>query len=438
MPLPDPEIVVLGGGPAGSSAALRLAVDGARVTIVSPPRVPATRLESLPVGGQALCDLPGLRRALDTSAVAVVARRELLWRERPETLEVTRDAPFLIDRARFDRACLAEAIRAGARLETSRARRDGPEIVLEDGRRWHPVAILDARGRRGLRARAPGLPQMVALPFRASDPSGVMRIAAVPDGWLWCAAGPQDRAEGALFCRAERVAGLDATERAALVTEALRSVGLLGAASGTPSAASLDWAETAMPEARVIRIGDRALARDPIAAHGLVHALRSAAQGSAAALTLLEGGNADAVREFVESRHRADVLAAKAVTEAAYASQARIGTGFWSDIARDPRPETASPPQDIDVTRRYALAAPLSRGAALIEGRIRWSPVIEFPASARRATHVGALRAETLTRLIGPPAPLGALLERLETQVPPTVARTIVRELLDGGALSPV
>jgi len=79
-----------------------------------------------------------------------------------------------------------------------------------------------------------------------------------------------------------------------------------------------------------LRIGDAALARDPIGAHGFTHALRSGAQAGAGALDLI-GGDGTSAAAFFEGRHAGSVRAARRSTLGAYQDQTIVSGGFWQD-----------------------------------------------------------------------------------------------------------
>jgi len=185
----------------------------------------------------------------------------------------------------------------------------------------------------------------------------------------------------------------------------------------------------------VLRVGDAALARDPIASHGLVHALRSGAQAAAAAMTLLDpAGEAGAARAFIRDRHRDAARAAREATARSHAGQTRHRTPFWTEAAADTADKPPEAAQWPALSRPLALA-PLRRAAVLEAGRIRWTEAIWLPRSGLAASRFGPVTAARLAGLLAQPAPIATLSSRLEQALEPALAQGILRQLLDEGAL---
>ena len=134
------DVLVIGAGPAGASAALAAARAGAHVTVVDRRRTIGTPVQCAEY-------IPALLlREVPACAPAVVQRvgvmRTFVRGERAVDL----DAPgCTVDRDRFDRLLAAEAERAGAQLLTATAalRCDGDAVVLK--RRGGEPFVLRAR-----------------------------------------------------------------------------------------------------------------------------------------------------------------------------------------------------------------------------------------------------------------------------------------------------
>ncbi|WP_138467272.1 FAD-dependent monooxygenase [Poseidonocella sp. HB161398] len=430
------DILVAGAGPAGSLAALLLARQGARVVLADPGRPVAPRCESLAPAARALMAGLGLEPVLAAARLGQPAAMALSWRAVPEHRRFGAEAPWLLSRPLLHAGLRAAALAAGAvaletritRLETGRAR-------TADGGMLEPAVILDARGRAagGLRPLAPA---RAALPFAGSAPEGAasMGIAALEDGWIWWAEARGQR-QGIRVAAPATLSGMDGTARQDWL-QAAHAPGLpdLSACSaGRPVPAGLAAAPETQPAPGVIRLGDAALARDPVAAQGLLHALRSASQAAAAAATLLwHPGEAGAAEAFLRLRHQADCEAAIAATAAAQAGQARHATPFWRGTA--PAPEApAAPPRDAALR----LAARPARVPLLAEGHIRWTRGLELDATGQPLARVGPYPAAALLAALAAPGTAPELAARLARLGPATAAGPVIAELLRIGALVP-
>lgn len=444
MDTPDVDAVVAGAGPAGVAAALCLLAEGLRVVVADPELPPAPRIESLPANGIALAESLGLAPALSRAGLGRAAVMRLCWRARPETRDFGDDGPLLLDRVPFHaalRGLLPRCVLRTGRVTRLAARGDGVDLCL-GGAPLSARVVIDARGRAGLRSARRAERPLAALGFsgrsEAADDRPFMLLESLAEGWLWACLLPGGRLSGSVFLPAASLAGRDTRSRAALLTRLLEGSGL-----GVPPVLSAGQAADAMlrvandpfASPRVIRIGDAALARDPVASHGLVHALRSGAQAAAAAATLLDpGGDAEAARSFLRDRHREAASAAELATARSLAEQARHHTAFWEKAAATP-PAPSAAVQWPALSRPLALA-PLRRAAVLERGRIRWDEAVWLARSGQAASRFGNVTARRLAGLLSPPAPIALLSARLEQVLEPALAQGILRQLLDEGALS--
>jgi geranylgeranyl reductase family protein len=195
------DVAVIGAGPAGSTAALRLARAGARVLVVDKARFPRDK----PCGGgityRAVRELP-----VDVSPVVedTVDRFEVRLRY-GRTIERTSSEPLCLmtQRRRLDgflaRACAREGadFREGVRVSDIAADGDGVSLTV-DGAPVKARALLGADGVNGTVARSTGLEQRhrigVALEGNLSYDrvardryAGrlVLELGNVPGGYGW-------------------------------------------------------------------------------------------------------------------------------------------------------------------------------------------------------------------------------------------------------------
>ena len=443
MDRPDTDVVVLGAGPAGIAAATCLLAQGLGVLVIDPALPPAPRTESLPTNGIALAQSLGLGQALAHAGCGRAAAMRLCWRGQPEVRDFAGDGPLLLDRVVLhDALCglLPPGVLRRGRVSRLAETAGGVRLRLREAS-LSARLVIDARGRAGLREPGPAANPLAALTFSgladapAAAPS--MLLQSLAEGWLWACLLPGGRLSGSVFLPAASLAGRDARGRAGLLARLLAGsdLGALRDLSAGPvAAAALQVAEDPFASPNVIRTGDAALARDPIASHGLVHALRSGAQAAAAAATLLDPqGEADAARSFIHERHRWAARSAAEATARAHAEQARHRTAFWEAAVMTP----ASPPASVPwpaLSRPLALS-PLSRAALLEGGRIRWEEALWLPRSGQAASRFGQVTAGRLAQLMAPPAPIAQLSARLAGEFGPGLAQGILQQLLDEGAL---
>lgn len=329
-------IVVVGGGPAGAAVAIGLRRAGEAVMLIAEPRRFAA-VEG--VSGRVIDGLraAGFERALD--CFAPPSPRCVTWNGVTSQANTER----LVDRQRFDEALLADVAAHGvqrvhgrvvaisstpARHEIAVERRGAREVLEAD-------FLVEARGRA---APGQGLPRVrgvetVSLLQYWRGPAGPARSAvqSCPDGWAWMAALEDGRRylqltldvatttlppkrELAGFCRAR----LAAVEAARPFMHDAEPVGEPHARTSTPvlheAVVGDDW----------IRVGDAAMAVDPLSGNGIFQALSSALQAPAVIGTLL---HAPARAALAQRFHRQRI-------EALFYRFARIGRDFYAQESR--------------------------------------------------------------------------------------------------------
>src|SRR5260221_4516605 len=205
----NPDMLVIGGGPAGTSAAITCARPVLPVVLIEAAAFPRDR------PGEALH--PGVEPLLERLGVAEKVRRagflrhEGIWVERPGVVEFQRygageEGPWLgfqAWRAEFDALLLAEAQSAGVIVyQPHRALR-----LLCQGERVTGASTSAGLFRAAFTVDASGcsawLVRQLALPLRrrsrrlialygymrgdCPDRDSAPHFAALPDGWLWTA-----------------------------------------------------------------------------------------------------------------------------------------------------------------------------------------------------------------------------------------------------------
>lgn len=371
-------IVVLGGGPAGSIAALALHRLGFAVTVVAAPRRPA--VEGLSERVLEALRRAGCARALD--AVGPPVPRRSSWGG--QTTVINRE--WVVERDRLDAGLLEDLRQAGVSVIEGTATAAEPvaagwQITVRG--RLDPLAadfLVEARGRRAPHRTSSVTrgPAALAVARRFSVPvrAPFTAIAACRDGWAWF--GDAGRGWAVLQCVFDTETlgsepGLDALHTA-LVSNLPEAAAWLG-----PNAVPLDGVtgrdagatlQDEIITARMLRVGDAAFAIDPLSGHGMFEAAGGAMAAAPVINTLLRRPeDAALAMEFYETRARGAFLRHARVGRELYALETRWPTApFWAARQVWPDAEPSHP----------------EPGAARLENR----PVVENGMVVRRAVVV--------------------------------------------------
>jgi flavin-dependent dehydrogenase len=271
------EILVAGGGPAGCVAALGLAQAGFAVALVTVPRRPAV-VEGLSARVVRFLDQPGYQHT--RAALGPSVRREASWNGRTTSANLE----WVVERAAFDRALLEDLRAAGIPAASAPLRGlryfDGEWRAEAGGKAYRAGFLVEARGRRAPGRRRHG-PPAIALAQSWSGLAGGPRSAVAPfeGGFAWFGTAGEGRGSLQLV--------VAPPGRAAAVPPV--RAWLEGGNPCSPVAirhAGTSRAQAPLEPAR-IRIGDAALALDPLSGHGVFEAIASATAAVPVVTTLL-------------------------------------------------------------------------------------------------------------------------------------------------------
>ena len=297
MDCPDWDVCIVGGGPAGATAAFRLAVWGHRVCVVEQAQYPRPHVgESLSPGALPLLKSLGLADIAARAGQPAPDETLICWAHpQVEPVSRARAASFLVDRARFDALLLQAAELAGAKIfQPARA---VPEPCSSG---WRiraagstPVTftaglLIDAAGRRGCipGRRVPFSPPMRALwsrlPGRDGEP---VRLEAIPSGWIWSAPIGSDAISLLFFSSGPgfRRTGLSCED---FLRKTLAGTQLFAGWAQAPllgpiaqlDATCIHAAEPAGPS--YLKIGEASFSLDPLSSTGVEKAIQTAMIGA--------------------------------------------------------------------------------------------------------------------------------------------------------------
>jgi flavin-dependent dehydrogenase len=352
------DIAILGAGPAGCCAALRLLTLGYQVVLIERRVFPRSQIgESLSPGIWDILDYLGASSALAESPLLGDLPTRVIW-DHPESLLIgPRGSGGMVNRAEFDGRLLALAQARGARViqpgqvqSTTGLQGAWCLRVLAANQPLQVNArlILDATGRSGQHAphRLPTAPATIAL-WTQIDGRLMPRetcIEATPTGWLWGAPLPNGLYRVMAFLDSASLKGyrpdsLEKLFRLSLTRSQLFAkvasisfVSPVGTCSATPYLDLESW------RPGYIKLGEAAFALDPLSSSGVEKALHLTLQAVVAANTLLQDANLTALaQDFYESR-LLESAATHAVWTRNYYALAWPGAkySFWADRLTKP------------------------------------------------------------------------------------------------------
>lgn len=320
MTRPIVDTVVVGAGPAGSTAALILARGGARVVLIDKARFPRDKACGDLIGPRALALLASLdlalppgRRVGEMIVIGPTGRQVLLPARAGRTYP---NHALAITRLRFDSWLRDAAIAAGAepmtgRVAGIRAEHNGAIVELDDGRHLAAAVVIGADGATSSVGTSAGLVNANEVLWGFAQRGYVGQeidrpIIALWDeapwrgfpgyGWLFPGAAASANVGLGLGMRADRTSASRAVAGFDAFCEHLRGLGLLtSAVEGRRLGGWLKMGMVGTVAARgpIFLVGDAAGLVNPLQGEGIAAAMTSAA---AAAEAILAGPGSAAVR----------------------------------------------------------------------------------------------------------------------------------------------
>ena len=326
-------VVVLGAGPAGAAVALGLRRLGYAVTLVSEWRRFAA-LEGVSIRVLEALRAAGLHQALADATLP--SQRQVNWNGQQHAQNIE----YLLDRPSFDRGLREDLHAAGVVLIEGRVlgvqlSTSGHQVQIEGHEVLTADFLVEARGRqapalgKGLRG-----PETVSLLNRWQGAPGhtASAVESLADGWAWMArradgqcywqwtvdvasAGLPGKAQLLEYCRQRRQESAVAwaffgdDPEVDLQLHARSSTAIL-----SPQVCGENW----------IRVGDAAMAVDPLSGNGIFQSLSSALQAPTVINTLLRKPERAALAQRFHQQR----------VEQLFLRFARIGRDFYADEQR--------------------------------------------------------------------------------------------------------
>lgn len=451
------DVVILGAGPAGSAAAIRLAQLGFDVALVERACFPRPHV--------GICIADETAVLLEFLGVAELFRSSAPWRRALTAVHWGSAGPrfveqrgYHVDRGKLDQLLLDRASAGGVTIYQP-ARAMHPPAAREGGyhcdlsvagvpRRITCAFLMDAAGRRPALpgARTKDGPPLLVLHadwrLRSDAPFDGL-IEAGTDAWIWYAQTAKDRATVSVFVdprRAEFRGGNPLRtkyERLLDQFPVLRS-SLTGERCSEPGACNATSSHAVdVVGPYHIRVGDACMTVDPLSSQGVHLALQSGIQSAVIVNTILRRpAAAELAREFYRARIGERVaLFSRRMREEYARVAARSRHPFWQERADSGLPGVhsvaelrADPLAGAPGLRvRVATEAVMSSGPVIVGDFVEQRGLVQHPDLVQPVAFLAGVHLPTLLQDL--PFAIGDLHRYWGYRVGETKAREIARWL---------
>lgn len=463
------DVCVIGAGPAGCVMAARLAQLGLAVCLVERETFPRRHLgESLSPGVLPLLETIGARGAVEAAGFTRVRRVLSNW-EGPLTERIDPgEQGLLVDRGRFDTLLVERARALGVDLMQPAMLREyahddnGWRLGIQSAESFHDLRVrylVDATGRAAVlagRRRRTG-PRTVALYayWEGRRLPAQPRIGAGASEWYWGVPLPDGLYNTLVFVDGASLGGRTRQAREARFHETVNRSGLMdgcdeprlvGRVLAMDATSYLD--DECVTRAQ-IKIGDSALALDPLSSSGVQKAIQTALSGAIVVNTLLrKPENTDAAVQFyreslsqASNRHRTWAAGHYATVAA------RERSGFWEArslplAAPEPNGSLVGP-EDVSVQIASGAPVQVSPDAVLVDvprlgaDFVALGPALRHPALAEPVAYLGGWELAPLLRGVRPGMTPLQVVQRWAPGVPTESGIAIAGWMLGRGILVP-
>lgn len=431
------EVCVIGGGPAGSTVAKRLALLGHDVCLIESATFPRRHIgESLSPGVVPLLKYLDAMTEMESQNVLIPASTLVKWGDsNPVTARTEQmgSSGFVAERGRFDAVLLGTAQNAGVKvLQPARALAPGrveggwriPIDVKDERRTISSRFLVDATGRRSAlpgTIRRDGVSTLAMYGYwnHTEFTAGAARVEAGDNEWFWGATLPDGTFNAAVFLDPDRIrtgAGPLSQRYLAevyinlLQTSQLLAPCLSGQLLGDVVACDASRRCSVSPAGSdFIRVGEASISLDPLSSQGVQAALASGIQAATVVHTILNHPeNTDLAVQFYTDRQQESVNRDRTVSSGFYREQAaRCPQPFWQKRATEVKPQSSVV---INSLPSATTRVQLSSGVEFVS-----MPVIQenIVCAAKGLRHANLER--PVAWLEG--CPVETLLEPLETEI---------------------
>lgn len=451
---------MIGAGPAGCVFATRMAQLGFSVCLVERARFPRQRLgESLSPGVLPMLASMGSAAVIEAAGFPRVSAVSTNWDGTEAVREDPRAQGMLVDRAVFDAALLARAVASGVRVlqpaqvleHTHTSRGWLVRVESQDGAIELLTGFLaDATGRSarlGGRRRAVG-PRTIAIHayWTGTHLPDRPRIEAGEREWYWGVPIPDGSYNTLVFVdgerfRAEPGGSLDDRLRALLARSAIMRE-VRGARLRAPARAAdaTPYVDEECVSAHHLRLGDAALAIDPLSSSGVQKAIQTALSGAIVANTLLRRPEAGQAAQAFYRNSLADASTRHGAWAASHyaTAAARHHDAFWTARAAaagasdaDARGAPIPDDQPLRLSPHSRFEEVPCLGASYVEMR----SALRHPGLEGPVAYLGGQELALLLRDVRPGMTTRELARTWAGSVPPGTGLSIARWLTSHGVL---
>lgn len=406
----DCDVLIIGAGPAGTSAAIQLAKLGHRLIVVERKDFPRSQVGiCISESTAPLFEVLGLRDCVGSSGFWERNRTAVRWGE--SSTRFVSQPGYHVDRGRLDQLMLSDAKQRGVSVcQAARAIRFSQTLehawrveLDQNGVRREITSrfVIDASGRGAVLpgkriADSPPLLAMHATWSMNKPPAIDGLIESGRNSWLWFARTSQNLGIVTVFCdprTLRRCSRLQSAYERLLEQYDLtrdnhdwRQVSLVRGCDATSSHADQPVSQ------KHLRIGDACLSVDPLSSQGVHLAMLSGIQGALIVNTILDRpNNATLAMQFCQSRTADRILKYTRRTESEY-GRVLQGTSdnFWKQRAGssdDSNQDFLEPRQQarrnsasgtVVVSKQVAIQnAPVIEGDFIVERAVVTHPAMD-------------------------------------------------------------
>ena len=375
------DVVVLGGGPAGTLCAAQLARDGYRVALVDPDKG-LERIEGLAKRAAWLLKQQGFQNSCEVISSALP--RNSQWAGTSSQV----NAEHLVQRPAFDRRLRQDAAQCGVHLIKSRARLQDtvsaavPKVDIDKQKPITACFVIDARGRRANPAKSTFKRPMniaISAPVQGLDFAPGTSVQPLPNGWLWLAKSVKQQSVWAQLMLDGTAERLGKSKLRKLLIAAIKlscprqNFTVSGDICGRAAEFRLN-SETSLIGKNYLAVGDASAAFDPLSGHGMFWAFSSALSAAAIVNTLLKVDspkNRQLCEHFYQQRRQDTFWRQARIGRDFYRLEKQYDSVFWT--SRHAWPDQ-KPAHTLTTESPYIAMGPAIKDARIIETELLYLP----------------------------------------------------------------